>query len=200
MEEVSNARKRSIWKVLAVVVSVVVVTAAVAAVAVLLLRGGDSGTSEEEMVQQYEEIKQEADAAVKEMEALTSAEAQSDAEVYEPSVNEVVQTMEALESSVEQATEDVSAAAEETSEVAQEYEQLLVEIEAYYTYLEGLTTQAVAQLESLKSLVPSLTGELDSVVQQARAQFSERFNAALNSLSSGLSSASQKVDAAIPED
>lgn len=147
--------KKGKWtrgKVLAVVLPLCAVVIGLAAALVLILTGGESGETskpEEKLVQDYEKVKEEADAALDEMEDLQSEEVVSDPEAYEQELQEALQAFESL-------MEDLDEAAEAAVEVAEEYEELYSYIYEYYDYLYRLTEEAVDQIEYLLSLAPSL--------------------------------------------
>ena len=166
-----NGSGWSTRKILALVIPICVVVIAAAVILVLVLGNSDSKksgstgkpASEEEIANQYEQIKKDAEAAVKQLEQLEAQQAQQDSAALQQQVEqantEITQleqdTAEAL-AAVEQASAEVSSAAGTTTEVALEYEAFLKELEAYYAYVEGLTQQAVAQVEYLKSVAPTL--------------------------------------------
>lgn len=158
-------------KVLALLIPVCVVVIAVTVILVLFLGNSDTKKSgstgkpaaEEEITGQYEQIKQDANAAVKHLEQLETQQAQQDSAAYQQQIEQANAEIEQLEqdaaealTAVEQASAEVSSASGTATEVALEYEAFLKELEAYYAYVEGLTQQAVAQVEYLKSVAPTI--------------------------------------------
>ncbi len=162
--------KREGWtakKTLAVMVPACAVTAALAVTLVLVLGGRDGGqenaaevtSGEEEMLDSYEQIKQEAEAAVSEMQDLESEEATSDPDVCARELEEAREAWEQLYADLEEAT---SYAIEVTGEYAELYEYIY----DYYDYLYDLTEEAVQQIDYLLSLVPTME-EIEQIRQQA---------------------------------
>ena len=142
-------------KMLALVIPICLALAAVAVTMTLALGGGEEpdesgGTvNEEEMVEAYEEIKEEAEAALGEMEDIASDEAATDPEVYEQELEEAMTLYKQL-------LADLEDAAEAVVEVSDEYEELYAYIYEYYDYLYDITGQALDELEYLLSLVPTM--------------------------------------------
>lgn len=171
MAAVENGSGWSARKILAVVIPVCVLVIAVTVIGVLVLGNGDSEKSgptgkpatEEEIAGQYEQIKTDADAAVKQLEQLETQQTQQDAAAYQQQIEQAGAEMAQLEkdtaealAAAGQASTEVSSAAGTATEVALEYEAFLKELEAYYAYVEGLTQQAVTQVEYLKSVAPTM--------------------------------------------
>jgi len=163
----------STGKILAVVIPICVVVVTVAVTLILVL-GKGSGTSkgttpsaqvptEEQVADTYDQIKQETNAAVKEITDLTSQQAMEDATAYQQEVQQADESLTQLASdvssasaSVEAAASEVSTAATEVTQTQQEYQAFLTEIESYYAYVEDLTRQAVEQVAYVKSALPTL--------------------------------------------
>jgi len=158
-----DAGKEKTWttgKILAVVIPVCVVIIAVTVTLVLVLgnsgngdeEAGEGGTAaEEKIVETYEQIKQEADAAVAEMEDLEAQEAASDPDAYEQELEEAL-------TAYEQLIADLDEAANAAIEVSEDYEELYAYIYEYYDYVYDLTEQAVGEIEYLLNLVPTMQG------------------------------------------
>ena len=181
-------------RILAVVIPACVVIVAVAVILVVVLGGDDTSNdaagpgesaSEEEMIETYEEVKEQADAAAAEMEDLSSEEATSDPEVYEQELEEALAAYEELALLVEEA-------ANMAIEVSEDYAELYAYIFEYYDYLFTLTEEAVGEIEYLMSLLPALEDiqQMQDIVERlenlpAGGQFGE--------LSSQLTQFSQKA-------
>lgn len=155
-------------RVLAVVIPVCVAVAAVAVILVVALGRDEGGGSQaapagqEELMDQYEQVKLEAEGAVEQMEDLGVQEAAGDAEAYGQELEEAYDAMEQLYQDLEEAAQATEEAADEVAETSESYQELYEEMLAYYDYLQKMCGQAVAQLEYLRSVAASL-GELQQL-------------------------------------
>jgi hypothetical protein len=157
MSDAGEGKGWSTGKILAVVIPICLVVVAVAVTLILVLgkddteekKGGEEGTiTEEEMIDTYEQIKQDAEAAVSQMEDLESGEATSDPAAYEQQLEEAQAAFELLYA-------DLDEFASLAVEVTEGYEELNAYIYDYYEYLYELTGQAINEIEYLMSLVPT---------------------------------------------
>ncbi|MEW6554620.1 MAG: hypothetical protein AB1384_10075 [Actinomycetota bacterium] len=215
-----DTAKERTWttgRILAVVIPVCV--AVIATVVTLALVLGDGGgkeeasgdtagagemtDAEEEMIETYEEIKQDADAAVAEMEDLESQEAASDPDAYEQELEEAL-------TAYDQLLADLDEAANAAIEVSEDYEELYAYINDYYEYLYGLTEQAVSEMENLLALVPTMQEleqaegpverleNLPAAITQAQQQLASSIKSLVSGYASALAQIEANVEAAMP--
>ena len=142
----------STGKILAVVIPICVVVVAVTITLVLVV--GNSDSSHEEILETYQKIDHEAQEALKVVEQAEVAPATS--ESYQEDLQEAYNEVEALLKEMEEAVIAVEEAANSVDETAQQYMELYQEIESYYAYLEGLASEALSQIEYLRSIAPAL--------------------------------------------
>ncbi len=102
------------------------------------------------------------------MQDLESQQAAEDAAAYEQELDEAYAAMDQLYQDLDEAARATENAAGQVSETSEDYEALYHEMLAYYDYLEGMYGQAMAQIQYLQSVAPTLEElqQLENLVEK----------------------------------